>query len=202
MARGVETALHRGRSESHSRTSEGEALGNYLPWLARRRCVAPIADSSSARLWKPYHKVRGARRRHSGGPRVAIDVEGLGPKSRSPPALALDFLPDSQPLFAFGREGLLALGIVRISAPSLAQSSYSGQSPVLKRPIPYAVQRLQGPSAYAKHPYQSRHPLDEQARRGSSRRNPILPSTRIYDVIFGKSIPHFKAHPLRSALSF
>jgi hypothetical protein len=69
---------------------------------------APIADSSSARLWKPYHKVRGARRRHSGGPRVAIDVEGLGPKSRSPPALALDFLPDSQPLFAFGREGLLA----------------------------------------------------------------------------------------------
>jgi hypothetical protein len=39
MARGVETALHRGRSESHSRTSEGEALGNYLPWLARRRCV-------------------------------------------------------------------------------------------------------------------------------------------------------------------
>jgi hypothetical protein len=181
MARGAGNGVALGVAPNPTvGTSKGEALGNYLLQAARRR-RSPAPPR---------------------GPRVAIDVEGLGPKSRSPPALALDFLPDSQPLFAFGREGLLALGIVRISAPSLAQSSYSGQSPVLKRPIPYAVQRLQGPSAYAKHPYQSRHPLDEQARRGSSRRNPILPSTRIYDVIFGKSIPHFKAHPLRSALSF
>jgi hypothetical protein len=73
----------RSRSESHSRKpAKGEALGNYLLQAARRR-RSPAPPR---------------------GPRVAIDVEGprVPNLDRHPPQPCT--LPNSQPLFAFGRK--------------------------------------------------------------------------------------------------